>query len=75
MAERFDVPREDLEAKLERALMEEFLRSHQHSFDEIATLPDAERRHLLHDAALYAAGRLAEIGARAHYVEDLHKHE
>jgi hypothetical protein len=75
MAERFDVPREDPEAKLEHALMEEFLRSQHHTFDEIATLPDAERRLLLRNAAIYAAGRLAEIGARAHYVEDLHKHE
>jgi hypothetical protein len=75
MTERFDTPSEDPEAKLERALMEEYLRGWQHSFGDVFLLPDAERRHLLDDAAVYAARRLAEIGARAHYVADLHRHD
>jgi hypothetical protein len=75
MTERLEVPTEDPEAKLERALMEEFLRGRQHTLLDVQQLPDAERHLLLDAAALYAARRLAEIGARAHYVDDLHRHE
>lgn len=75
MDERIEFPTEDPEAKLERALMEEYLRRKQHSFADLAVMSPDERRHLLQAAAGYAAGRLAEIGARAHFVEDLHKHE
>jgi hypothetical protein len=74
MTERFEVPSEDPEGKLERALMEEYLRSKKHSFSDLHTLPETERRHLLEAAALYADKRLAEVGARAHYVENLHRH-
>ena len=75
MTERYEVPTEDREAKLERALMEEYLRGRQHTFADVLLLTEAERRLLMESAALYAARRLAEIGARAHYVGDLHKHE
>lgn len=75
MVERIEFPMEDPEAKLERALMEEYLRQKQHTFADLAVMSPDERRHLLQNAANYAAGRLAEIGARAHFVEDLHKHE
>jgi len=75
MGERTEVATEDPEAKLERALMEEYLRRNHHSFSDLALLTPAERNHLLNHASRYACERLAEIGARAHYVEDLHKHE
>ena len=75
MGERIEVATEDPEAKLERALMEEFLRRQHHSFTDLALLTPAERNHLLDEAARYADARLAEIGARAHFIEDLHKHE
>lgn len=75
MGERIEVQTEDPEAKLERALMEEFLRRRNHTFTDLAMLTPGERRGLLEAAAEYACERLAEIGARAHYVEDLHKHE
>jgi hypothetical protein len=75
MGERIEVAMEDPEAKLERALMEEFLRRHKHSFSDLALLTPPERNHLLGEAVRYADARLAEIGARAHYIEDLHKHE
>ena len=75
MGERLEVPTEDPEAKLERALMEEYLRRRNHSFSDVGLLTPDERHRLLDLAAKYAAGRLAEIGARAHFVEDLHKHE
>jgi hypothetical protein len=75
MGERIEVQTEDPEAKLERALMEEFLRRRNHTLTDLAMLTPGERRGLLEGAAAYACERLAEIGARAHYVEDLHKHE
>ena len=75
MGERIEVATEDPEAKLERALMEQYLRLKHHSFSDLALLTPAERNHLLDEAARYADRRLAEIGARAHYIGDLHKHE
>ena len=68
-------PMEDPEAQLERALIEEFLLSHGHSPHEVSALPADQRRQLLEAASVYAAGRLAEIRARAHYVHDLHPQE
>jgi hypothetical protein len=75
MTERLEVPQDDREAKLEIALMEEFLRTQQHTFEDLRFLPEPERRLLYAAAALYASQRLAEIDARAHYVTDLHRHE
>jgi len=75
MVERIEVATEDPEAKLERALMEEFLRRNHHSFSDLVLLTPSERNHLLTLAARYADARLAEIGARAHFVATLHKHE
>jgi hypothetical protein len=75
MGERIEFPTDDPEAKLERALMEEYLRRRNHTFADLALLSPDERRRLLNAATTYADERLAEIGARAHFVEDLHKHE
>jgi hypothetical protein len=66
-------PVDDHEAKLELALIEEYLREHGHDLKELPALPTEERERLLHDAALYAAGKLAEVEARAHYIEALHR--
>jgi hypothetical protein len=68
-------PVADPEAKLERALIEEYLHQHGHHLAELDGLADEERRRLLREASVFAAGRLAEIEARWHYVEDLHRHE
>jgi hypothetical protein len=68
-------PVDNFEAKLELTLIDEFLRARGHSLVTVATLPEAEREPLMRDAAIYAAGKLAEIEARAHYVQDLHRHE
>jgi hypothetical protein len=75
MAQRSEVPLTDPEAKLELALIQSYLHDRGHSLAELQTLPEAQKLALWRDAELYAAGRLAEIGARAHYVADLHKHE
>jgi hypothetical protein len=67
-------PLDDPEAKLELALIEEFLHEHGSDLLALARLAEAERQRLLQDAAVYASRCLAEISARAHYVEDIHKH-
>ena len=69
-----DVPSvQDHEAKLERALIDEFLREHGHNLHDLDALPEDARRLLLQEASIYAAGRLAEIEARAHYVKEIHR--
>ena len=67
-------PLDDPEAKLELALIEEFLSEHGSDLTTLAGLAVEERQRLLQDAAVYAARRLAEIGARAHYVDEIHRH-
>ena len=65
-------PIEDHEAKLERALVEEFLRMRGHTREDLSVLPEAVRAQLLREARMHASERLAEIGARAHYVKEIH---
>jgi hypothetical protein len=62
----------DREADLERMLIREFLRSRGCDIDALARLSDAERTALLAEASTYAAAKLAEIEARAHFVHDIH---
>jgi hypothetical protein len=63
---------EDPEGQLERTLIEEFLRSR--GLDEIAVraLPDPEAKRVRTEASQYAAAKLAEVNARAHFVHDIH---
>ncbi len=75
MAERAEAPVSEPGAKLERALIEEFLRQQGYSSADLASLPEDRRHQLLRDADIYAAVRLAAIEARAHYLDDLHRHE
>lgn len=56
---------------LECALMDEFLAERGHSLQSVGRLPLPDRRELLRSAASYATLRLAEIEARAHYVDDI----
>jgi len=66
-------PIEDHEAKLERAFEDEFLHQLGQTREEVLRLPAEQRTPILRAASLYASERLAEIGARAHYVHDLHR--
>jgi hypothetical protein len=50
----------DPDARLERALMEEYLADRGHSFDDLASFDDDRRQRLLLEAAVYAALRLGE---------------
>jgi len=51
---------EDPEAALQRALMEEYLSEHGHSFEDLASFDDDDRERLMLEALAYAAMRLAE---------------
>jgi hypothetical protein len=65
-------PSEYPEARLERALIDEFLRTRGHDSGSVDRLPEPERKRLLQDASIYAAGKLAEMEARARFVHELH---
>jgi hypothetical protein len=74
MHDRPETPRrEDPHAQLERALIEEYLRSQQHSLETLDQLPPDEAERLLQDASVYASGRLTEVESRAHLVDELHR--
>jgi hypothetical protein len=69
-----DAPRlQDLHADLERTLINEYLRGRGHDPDRLRDRDDAEAHLLLTEASTYAAGRLTEVEARAHYVHDIHR--
>ncbi len=68
-----DAPvRADQTAQFETALIEQFLRAGGHDPARLHELPVEERERLLKEATAYAAGRLAEVESRAHFVHDLH---
>ena len=73
MKDPVDVPPvEHHEAKLEVALVDDFLRQHGHTRKSLQSLPVDERAELFKLARMHAAEKLAEIGARAHYVKEIH---
>jgi hypothetical protein len=67
-----DHPIEDQMAPLERACIDEFIRGRGYDPARLHELPAAERDELLKHAAAYAAGKLAEVESRAHYIHELH---
>jgi hypothetical protein len=74
MTRPFDTPpQEDPHAQLERAFMDEYLRSRQQSLESIQQLPPQEAAQLLSEASIFASARLTEVESRAHYVDDLHR--
>ncbi len=62
----------DPNAALERAIIEEFIRARGYDPDRLQDLPEVLRRQLQCEASIHAAARLAEMEARAHYVQELH---
>lgn len=65
-------PSQDPNGLLESELINEFLRTRGYDRQSLDSLPDDERRRLLRQASMHAAGRLTEIEARAHFVDGLH---
>jgi hypothetical protein len=65
-------PLQDPNGPLESELINEFLRMRGYDLRSLDSLPDDERRRLLRQASIHAAGKLTEIEARAHFVDGLH---
>jgi len=59
-------------AQLERSLIDEFVRARGHDPDKLTDLPAHERKRLLADASVYASGKLTEVEARSHFVDEIH---
>ena len=71
--DRFDItPLEERQAKLESALIREFLEARGHDPVALHSRSDPQARELLTQASTYAASKLTEVEARAHYVHDIH---
>jgi hypothetical protein len=58
--------------ELERALIAEFVRARGYDPQKLSDLPQEERQSLLKDASVYASGKLMEIEARSHLLDELH---
>jgi len=65
-------PIADPNADLERALIDDFIRARGYDPARLHELPDEQRRVLQREASAHAAGRLTEMEARAHYIDELH---
>jgi hypothetical protein len=68
-------PMEDPNGHLEQAFIDEYLRLQGHEPEAVRLLPPDQAKALLEAASTYAAGRLAEFEARAHYVHEIHTRE
>jgi len=76
MTSPFDAtPLEEPQAKLERALIREFLEARGYEPAALRTRTDAVARKLLEQASVYASTKLAEVESRAHYVHDIHRND
>jgi hypothetical protein len=73
--ERATRPMEDPEGELERAFIREFLLAHALDEHALHELPEDEVKRVLTEASVYAADKLAEVEARAHFVHEIHGHE
>ena len=65
--------RDDPNGPLERLLIGEYLESRGQTRRTVRDLPEREALSLLEAASDYASLRLAEIIARAHYVDEIHR--
>ena len=68
-------PMEDPNGHLEQAFIDEYLRLQGHEPEAVRLLLPDRAKALLEAASTYAAGRLAEFEARAHYVHEIHTRE
>jgi hypothetical protein len=68
-------PLDDSEGPLARALREEFLRARGLGSAALRAMPEDAARRILAEASVYAATKLAEVEARAHFVHELHGRE
>ena len=61
----------DPQSILEKALIDEFLAERGCTLQSVSTLPPAKRDSLLRGATAFAALKLAEIEARARFVDEI----
>jgi len=64
--------REALLGKLERALIDEYLGGRGYDSTTLAALPEVERGKILAEASVYASGKLVEVEARSHLLDQIH---
>jgi hypothetical protein len=69
---RAEVALEQPQAALERAIIDEYLRSFGYEPELVKRASSPQMIALLAKAALYAGERLAEHEARAHFVQEIH---
>lgn len=71
--DRSDMPQtQDKYAQLERAFIDEYLHRSGYDRQTVDALPQEKRAALLTQASEYAALKLAEVEARAHYIHEIH---
>lgn len=58
--------------KLERSLIDEFIRGRGYDPHQLVDLPEGERERLLTDASIYASMKLVEVEARSHFLDKIH---
>lgn len=58
--------------ELERSLIDEFVRARGYDPHKLAELPEDKRQKLLADASVYASGKLMEVEARSHFLDEIH---
>lgn len=72
VADRPDVSAlEDPQSRLERAFIDEYLRSHGYDREALAKLAEVQLELLMKQASTYASGRLAEVESRAEYIHEI----
>lgn len=65
-------PSEDLNAVLEKALIEEYLHEQGYSLEKLRELPKEIAEKLMKEASQYASLKLEEVEARARFIEEIH---
>ena len=68
-------PRSDQTARLEQALITEFLERRGFTTATLNQLPEPDLHALLKEASSNASAKLAEVESRAHYIHELHHNE
>ena len=63
---------EDPHARLEKAFIEEYLRSRGYTLKTLHGLPEELVKQLMTEASLYASAKLTELESRAHFVDEVH---
>jgi hypothetical protein len=66
------VSADEIQAFLEKTLIEAYLKGKGYSLEDLKELPEAEARQLKTEASTYASNKLAEVELRAHFVHKLH---